>query len=621
MARLALLIGSSQYDDPKLAQLKLPETDVARLSEVLSDPEIGHFDEVTPLLNGRFFEVQRAIVHFFAGKKRDDLLLLYFAGHGVRDDEGHLYLALRDSELAHDLIRATAVPAAVVTREMDRCRSQQQILILDCCHSGAFARGARSATGARVGTATTFEGTGRGRVVLTATDETQYAFEGDEVTGAAESSVFTRHLIAGLATGAADVNHSGTITIDELYDYVHARVLEETPKQTPGKWTYKQQGDIVVARSPRRLVVPAELPAELRAALESGHSFQMVGAITELEAMLAGADPGLALTAGAWLERLAGEDSRRVSDAAHKALARMQTEKAAPPETVESVPETVASAGSAPEPAFAETVARSDAAATVESITTLIPPERATQRRTTHEPTPARHAAGKAGTVPVVAGTAYQRLAALLQAGDWKNADLETRSVICTAIGKGSRSGLCEAEVAEFPCRVLRELDALWTSHSGGRFGFTVQARRLRECGGDPNRFATEIGWIHEGLWIFYADVRFAADAPPGHLPVGGPAGLLADSSYAIAFKAPIENIKSQWLDHNRRFLPGQSVRSGKPTACRGSFGAGWVEMGGGWRGRWADCGRRRRRSTLRFPRWDGLRRRPLGPAPRGGRR
>jgi len=547
MARLALLIGSSQYDDPKLAQLKLPETDVARLSEVLSDPEIGHFDEVTPLLNGSFFEVQRAIVHFFAGKKRDDLLLLYFAGHGVRDDEGHLYLALRDSELANDLIRATAVPAALVTREMDRCRSQQQILILDCCHSGAFARGARSAAGARVGTATAFEGTGRGRVVLTATDETQYAFEGDEVTGEAESSVFTRHLIAGLATGAADVNHSGTITIDELYDYVHARVLEETPKQTPGKWTYKQQGDIVVARSPRRLVAPAELPGELRAALESGHSFEVVGAITELEAMLGGTDPGLALTAGEWLERLADDDSRRVSEAAHKALARMQTERAAPPENVE----------------FAAQVVRSDAAASGEAIVARTPPKGATQRRAAHDPTPAVDAAGDARTALAVGDTAYRRLAAFLQAGDWKHADLETRSVICTAIGKGPRSGLREEEVAEYPCGVLREVDALWTAHSGGRFGFGVQARLLRECGGDPERLAAEIGWINEGLWIFYADVRFAADAPPGHLPVGGPAGLLDDSSYAIAFKAPIENIKSQWLDLAKK---GGLKRYGKRT-------------------------------------------------------
>lgn len=533
MARLALLIGSSHYDDPKLAQLKLPESDVARLSEVLIDPEIGHFDEVTPLLNGSFSEVQRAIVQFFAGKKRDDLLLLYFAGHGVRDDEGHLYLALRDSELAYDLIRATAVPASLVTREMDRCRSQQQILILDCCHSGAFARGARSATGARVGTATAFEGTGRGRVVLTATDETQYAFEGDEVTGEAESSVFTRHLIAGLATGEADVNHSGTITIDELYDYVHARVLEETPKQTPGKWTYKQQGDIVVARSPCRIIEPVELPAELRAALESGHSFQMVGAIAELEAMLAGADPGLSLTAGEWLERLADDDSRRVADAARKALARMQTETPA------------TGAVAAPDDSASPATVSLEA-----SVADHTPQPTVPGHRIDPEPIPGLLAAGDAGQVLTVAAeTGQHRLAALLQVGDWKGADQETRSLICTAIGKGARSGLSEEEIAGYPCRVLREVDALWSSHSGGRFGFSVQARLLRECGGDPDRFAAAIGWIHEGLWIYYADVRFAADAPPGHLPVGGPAGLLDDSSYSVGFKAPIENIKSQWLD------------------------------------------------------------------------
>ena len=62
---------------------------------------------------------------------------------------------------------------------MDSCRSRRQILILDCCHSGAFARGTKGEQKAI--TETTFEGSGFGRVVLTASDSTQYALEGDQV--------------------------------------------------------------------------------------------------------------------------------------------------------------------------------------------------------------------------------------------------------------------------------------------------------------------------------------------------------------------------------------------------------------------------------------------------------
>ena len=126
------------------------------------------------------------------------------------DDQGHLYLAVKDTE--RSLLRATGIPAAYITDEMNNSRSQRQVLILDCCHSGAFARGSKGATGASVGTATAFEGSGFGRVVLTATDATQYAWEGEQIIGEAQSSLFTHHLINGMSSGAADLNHDGHIT-------------------------------------------------------------------------------------------------------------------------------------------------------------------------------------------------------------------------------------------------------------------------------------------------------------------------------------------------------------------------------------------------------------------------
>jgi uncharacterized caspase-like protein len=74
---------------------------------------------------------------------------------------------------------------------MDRSFSKSQVLVLDCCHSGAFAHGTKAAQGVSVGTAEAFEGTGLGRVILTATDSTQYAWDGDEIIGDAPNSLFT----------------------------------------------------------------------------------------------------------------------------------------------------------------------------------------------------------------------------------------------------------------------------------------------------------------------------------------------------------------------------------------------------------------------------------------------
>ena len=245
--RLALIIGNSVFRDQTLARLLKPDADVGALADVLLDKEIGDFNDVKLLVNMSSTQVRRAISNFYSKKQRDDLLLLYFSGHGVLDDQGRLHLAVKDTERA--LLRATAIPAAFITEEMNNSRSRRQVLILDCCHSGAFARGSKGATGASVGTATAFEGTGFGRLVLTATDATQYAWEGDQVIGEAENSVFTHYLIQGLKTGQADSDGDGRITVDELYDYVYDQVVQRTPKQTPGKWSYREQGEIVLARA------------------------------------------------------------------------------------------------------------------------------------------------------------------------------------------------------------------------------------------------------------------------------------------------------------------------------------------------------------------------------------
>jgi len=317
--KLALIIGNSEYEDRNLAQLVTPDADVNALAEILRDPEIGGFDEVVALVNQPATANRRAIAAFFAGRGRDDLLLLYFSGHGVRDDRGQLFLAVKDTE--YNLLRGTAIPAAYITDEMDNSRSRRQVLILDCCHSGAFSRGMKGTPGASVGTAAAFEGTGSGRVVLTATDSTQYAWEGDRVIGQAENSVFTHYLIQGLRTGAPDIDADGQITLDELYNYVYEQVVKETPMQTPGKWSYGQQGEMVIAQNPRPVVKPVELPPDLRQTMEDPRPWVREGAVRELDRLARGNYPGLALTAQEALKRMGEDDSRRVATAAMQALA------------------------------------------------------------------------------------------------------------------------------------------------------------------------------------------------------------------------------------------------------------------------------------------------------------
>src|SRR5215207_7079253 len=284
--RFALIIGNTEYMDSGLARLTAPGKDAEGFAQVLKDQNICAFDKVFTLINRDVLTVNQAIEDFFTRKKPDDLLLLYFSGHGVKDENGALYLAVKNTNRAR--LRSTAVQSDFIREAMAQSRSKRQVLVLDCCNSGAFARGTKSAIGGTMGTATAFEdkGYGHGHIVLTATDAIQFAWEGDKVIQSDTSnSLFTHFLIKGLQ-GEADQDADGKITVDNLYDYAYEQTINTTSKQTPGKWSYSQQGEIVLRQSTNIKAQP--LPAELINGLESPLPYVRAGAVRQLEELLKG---------------------------------------------------------------------------------------------------------------------------------------------------------------------------------------------------------------------------------------------------------------------------------------------------------------------------------------------
>ena len=316
--RYALIIGNSHYDDQSLSRLKTPEADVHALATALRDPKVGGFDDVQELLDQNEANVRRAISTFFLKRKSDDQLLLYFSGHGVLDAQGRLFLAMKDTQ--RELLNATAIASSFVSNEMDACRSKRQILILDCCHSGAFAKGGKGEAPAV--TANTFEGNGYGRVVLTASDTTQYALEGDQVIEQASLSLFTNYLLDGLITGEADGAQDGLITLDEWYDYAYDRVVSENRDQTPQKWVYKQEGELIIAKNPNpKKPAPADLPEELKLAIKSPFVSVRTDAVQELKRLLAGSNPVLSQFAyQALMDVASNDDSKLIASTAAAAL-------------------------------------------------------------------------------------------------------------------------------------------------------------------------------------------------------------------------------------------------------------------------------------------------------------
>ncbi|MFJ2738190.1 caspase family protein [Streptomyces sp. NPDC087440] len=306
--RIALLIATYEYQDPGLRQLTSPAHDAEALAEVLRDPAVAGF-EVTTLLNQPHHVVGEAIGDFYRDRRSDDLALLYFTGHGLKDEEGRLYLAMSNSR--RESLLFTALSAEQIDRAIEGCVSRQKVLILDCCYSGAFgARGPKGDTSVQA--LERFQG--RGRTVLTASDATQYSFEGNQAHGHAAQSVFTRYLVEGLRDGSADLDGDGDITLDELYSYVHDRVVEEMPQQRP-KRQDNVEGRTVIASN-----INWTLPGYLRNALSSPLANDRLGALDGLAHLHRIGNERVRATVVEELRLLTEDDSRLVSGAAGERL-------------------------------------------------------------------------------------------------------------------------------------------------------------------------------------------------------------------------------------------------------------------------------------------------------------
>ena len=250
MARQALLIGVSRFDDPRLSALNAPAQDITALAEVLRDPARGGFEEVTLSLDEDYLTVRDRLAALFESRDPDDTVLLYYSGHGVLRRGNRLFLATPGSDL--DRPQARSIAAAEIRELMDQSRAERQLLILDCCHSGAFGEHAKGAAAQAV-TDNTFAGGGSGRYVLTASDSQQFAWDGGELKeGDVETrrlSGFTSWLVDGIGAAQA-APEEADITLDALFRYVCRRARAEGAAATPQSYVDRATGEFVIARNP-----------------------------------------------------------------------------------------------------------------------------------------------------------------------------------------------------------------------------------------------------------------------------------------------------------------------------------------------------------------------------------
>ncbi len=187
MAKFALLIGVGEYSE---GLLPIPSAikDVEAMRRVLEHPDMGAFDEVTVLPNPDKGSIEKAVEDLFSDRQRDDLVLLYFSGHGIKDQNARFYLSTKETgrDQKGDFRRSTALAASKLQEYITDSRSKREVIILDCCFSGAFVQGKGTPVIGEIDIQT--ELGGRGRAILTSSSSIEYSFESEDN----DLSIYTR---------------------------------------------------------------------------------------------------------------------------------------------------------------------------------------------------------------------------------------------------------------------------------------------------------------------------------------------------------------------------------------------------------------------------------------------
>lgn len=257
-------IGISDYKDTTL-NLDYAEKDATDVIKLFSKKNKS-FEKVNTfkILNEEATrENILAVKDILMKTKVDDQVILFFAGHGLLDDNYDYYLTTHDFDY-FDFFN-TLVSYDEFTGLMDSIPARRKIIFIDACHSGEIdlegeqenvtgavnvnedyeSHGERSLWSQQFGDVPKFGSQnsfelmkmmfadlrrGTGTTIISSAGGQEYAYESKKI----QNGVFTYVLISGVKSKKADLNKDGVIMLSELQDYVMKTVSELTKgRQNP----------------------------------------------------------------------------------------------------------------------------------------------------------------------------------------------------------------------------------------------------------------------------------------------------------------------------------------------------------------------------------------------------
>ena len=235
----AVVVGVSEYADTGIPSLRYATADARAMYDWLVSPNGGRYapSRVKLLLDREAtgVNIRDALFNWLRQAIEEDVVLIYFAGHGSPDSPdtpNNLYLVPYDAR--YQSIASTGFPMWDIETALRRfIKAKRVIVVADACHSGGVGEGfdiARRAIGGTPANPITsglqgLSAIGPGVVVLSASDDKQFSAEGPMFGGG--HGAFTHYLLEGLR-GLADYNQDGRVTLGELIPYLSENVRRAT---------------------------------------------------------------------------------------------------------------------------------------------------------------------------------------------------------------------------------------------------------------------------------------------------------------------------------------------------------------------------------------------------------
>lgn len=117
-------MGTSRAVDPDLSELPAVRADVVDLAAALTACGV----RCSALADGTVRALREGLE--LAASQAEELLFVHYAGHGLLDARGRLFLAAPDTRL--DLVRWTALPFRDVRDVLLDAPARHRLLVLDC---------------------------------------------------------------------------------------------------------------------------------------------------------------------------------------------------------------------------------------------------------------------------------------------------------------------------------------------------------------------------------------------------------------------------------------------------------------------------------------------------------